>query len=589
MDVGVQCYTAAGAPIDWYYTMSFALNRNLLGTGNGYGYAWADQPTSSSYTPAKFYSKTKPKGPTTITRTGVGAYTVTFAAVGTAVKSDVQVTAYARRLQRVPRGRVVHQRDRTGRQRPLPRHERRPGGHLLHGPVHPLTRTPPGLRHGEGGIRTSSRGSVGRTRDHAAAFANGCATHTRGVAWRRRADHGSRPVPAPDLAQDGEPRQQGEHMNSTVGAGARRTLAVMAAVATADGDPEAAQAAAAYGYVWADQPTTASYTPAASSQANSTGALNTIVRSGAGIYIVTFPGLARATNGGTVNVTAYRAGGIYCGVRSWGMNGGGGIVVIVLCTAPNGTTADAHFDATYTVPKARGKMGYVYAENPTSASYTPAAFYQFNSTGGVNTIRRFGTGSYVVTLPGLAASGNGGTVKVTAYGVSAVRCKVTSWGSNGTGGIDVGVQCYTAAGAPIDGYYTMSFALNRNLLGTGNGYGYAWPTSPPRARTRPLPSTRRRSPRARRRSRATASAACTVTFAVGTAVKSNVQVTAYGGGSAPMLRVRVGRQRDRTGRHHPLQRHDRQARGHLLHGPAHPPSRATPRGGEGGIRTLDKG
>ena len=66
----------------------------------------------------------------------------------------------------------------------------------------------------------------------------------------------------------------------------------------------------------ADAPTAASYTPNLTYQFNSTGAVNTITRSGVGVYTVHFPGLDG--NGGTALVTAYGGGNESCKVASWG-------------------------------------------------------------------------------------------------------------------------------------------------------------------------------------------------------------------------------------------------------------------------------
>lgn len=290
-------------------------------------------------------------------------------------------------------------------------------------------------------------------------------------------------------------------------------------------------ASAGVSYVWADQPASASYTPSTYYSYNSKSLTNTITRSSAGRYNVTFPGMANTTNGGTVNVTAYGGAANACEVTGWGGNGTGGISVGVLCTDTNGTAVDSYFDATYTVPPKNGNVGYVWASSPTAASYTPSTYYQYNSKGGVNTIQRFGTGSYVVKLPGLGSASSGGTVKVTAYGGAGNRCKVTSWGSSGTAQ-QVSVQCYTAAGAPVDSYFTMTYTNNRNLTGSTRGFGYAWADQPASASYTPstfYSKTKPVGPIAISRSSA---GAYTVYFqSVGTAYRSDIQVTAYGSGS----------------------------------------------------------
>lgn len=285
-------------------------------------------------------------------------------------------------------------------------------------------------------------------------------------------------------------------------------------------------------YVWADQPASASYTPSSYYSYNSKSLVNTITRSSAGRYVVTFPGMANSANGGTVNVTAYGGTTNACEVSGWGSNGAGGMSVGVLCTDTNGTPVDSYFDATYSVPPKKGNVGYVWASSPTVASYTPSTYYQYNSKGGVNTIQRYGTGTYVVKLPKLGSATAGGTVKVTAYGGSGNRCKVTNWGPSGTTQY-VGVQCYRAAGAPADSYFTMSYTNNRNLTGSTRGFGYAWADQPGSASYTPstfYSATKPLGPIAINRSSA---GAYTVYFkSVGTAYLSDIQVTAYGSGSS---------------------------------------------------------
>src|SRR5262249_23734284 len=128
----------------------------------------------------------------------------------------------------------------------------------------------------------------------------------------------------------------------------RPILSALAGVAALAVLPASASAAGTFGYVWADQPTAASYTPSAAYQATPARLATPITRTSPGSYVVTFPGLARSKNAGTVNVTAY--GDLrttYCNNAGWGSNGAGGVNVVVLCTDTNGNPADAQFNATY--------------------------------------------------------------------------------------------------------------------------------------------------------------------------------------------------------------------------------------------------
>jgi hypothetical protein len=312
----------------------------------------------------------------------------------------------------------------------------------------------------------------------------------------------------------------------------RPILSTLAGVAALAALPASASAAGGtFGYVWASQPTASSYTPERAWQANSAGLVNTIVRTGTGNYVVTFPGVARSRNAGTVNVTAY--GDLrttYCNNAGWGPNGTGGVDVVVLCTDTNGNAADAQFNVTYAVPQAKGKLGYVWADQPTAGYYTPNTYAQFNTTGGVNTVNRVGTGSYIVRLPGLGAAG--GTVKVTSFGAIPNRCKVAWWGPDG---LDqrVGVYCYSATGLPADSLFTMTYANARNLLGSGSDYGYAWADKPATPSYTPAAASAKSKPGGPIVITRTATGRYLVEFnGLGSGVVSDVQVTSYGGGAS---------------------------------------------------------
>jgi hypothetical protein len=227
-----------------------------------------------------------------------------------------------------------------------------------------------------------------------------------------------------------------------------------------------------WGYVWANDPVSASYTPSLWYQRNSTGAVSTIARTGTGAYTVVFSKLGNYQ--GTVDVTAYGSGSESCKVANW-WPALADLDVNVRCFDVTGAPADTQFVASFARPISSSRFGYVWANNPTLPSYTPSTAYQFNSTGALNTITRFGAGTYRVSLPGLG--GLGGTVKVTAYGSGNASCKVTSWGTF-FGDEPVNVLCQTPAGAPVDSQFTMTFDADIGLLGTLTD---PWPAVPERA------------------------------------------------------------------------------------------------------------
>jgi hypothetical protein len=201
----------------------------------------------------------------------------------------------------------------------------------------------------------------------------------------------------------------------------------------------------------------ASYTPSTTYQYNSTGALNTITRSGVGAYQVSFPGIGGI--GGTIRATAYGPGNEACHVFSWSSLAAN-VLVNVRCQNPAGVPVDtAH---TLTFHGTNGLLGtltggpraYAWANLQASPSYTPSTTYQYNSTGALNTITRSGVGVYQVRLPGLNAIS--GHAQVTAYGAGSTRCKVQSWNTSGAAKL-VNIRCFDTAGAPADSRYVLDF------------------------------------------------------------------------------------------------------------------------------------
>jgi hypothetical protein len=210
------------------------------------------------------------------------------------------------------------------------------------------------------------------------------------------------------------------------------------------------------GYVWANDPAAATYTPAGTSQFNSTGPSNAIDRLGAGFYEVTFPGLA--DTGGTVMVTAYGTTSHRCNLAGWSPSGADQSV-FVSCFDSAGAASDTRFVATFVhdngLTPAADRWAYVWANEPASGSYTPDAAYQLSSLPGSASIVRSGVGVYAVTLPGHAGP-DGTHVQVSSYGTIGRHCNVSSWGSSGADMV-VNVRCFDSAGAPVDAAFALSF------------------------------------------------------------------------------------------------------------------------------------
>jgi hypothetical protein len=315
---------------------------------------------------------------------------------------------------------------------------------------------------------------------------------------------------------------------------AAATMVVLTVPATARAAPSGPRGSA---FVWANQPSSANYLPSPAYQWNSRHsftAVNTITRSGVGSYTVRLPDLGAVS--GTVLVTAYGPTANNCKVLSWGPSGTAQLVNI-RCFTATGVLADTRFTMSYAnqTGVVGSDLAYVWADQPTAASYVPSQPYQANSSSATNRIQRLGTGSYLVKLPNLGRSA--GHVQVTAYGPGPERCKVVSWGPIGTEQ-DIKVLCNTRNGTPVDTRFTLTYVRNGNVLGEpvccqpdGNPTDYAWANQPTAASYTPSPLYQFSIPA----QQITISRLTTGSYAVhvpDTLNNGNVQVTAYGSNSA---------------------------------------------------------
>jgi hypothetical protein len=222
------------------------------------------------------------------------------------------------------------------------------------------------------------------------------------------------------------------------------------------------------GYVWADQPSTASYTPSPTYQWNSAGGSITIQRTSVGYYTVTFPG--QAFTGGTVEVSGYSSNAT-CKSAGWGQSGSNQLVYVA-CYSPTGTAMDSYFTAAFSrySPNQTPAYEYAWADQPTNPSYTASTTYQGGGIpGGLPAsalppqnpikITRYGTGYYAVSFPNMRTSTSKSNVKVTAYGGTSENCKVSGWGSE-----IAYVNCYNAAGSAVDSRYTITYSSDLVLV-----------------------------------------------------------------------------------------------------------------------------
>jgi hypothetical protein len=109
-------------------------------------------------------------------------------------------------------------------------------------------------------------------------------------------------------------------------------------------------------------------------------------------------------------------------------------------------------------------MAWVWASQPTTASYTPMAAYSFNVQGGVNTIRRLGLGRYRVDMPRMATP-KGGNAQVVAYGAGAARCNLNRTPYASGSSIRIEVNCFDGYSQPVDTYFVAFYHNEGDIRG----------------------------------------------------------------------------------------------------------------------------
>ena len=206
-------------------------------------------------------------------------------------------------------------------------------------------------------------------------------------------------------------------------------------------------------YLLADQQGAADYTPSAEYNFNSTGAPNTMHRSGAGQYHAHLPNMP-ATSG---NIQLTADGDFVCKIagRHAGTNE---LIVDVNCYDPTGDPVDGRFTLLYmdgvgptSVP--RPNAAYLFANKPSTSNYTPAAAYRYSSVGMTSSVKRTGTGKYLATLNGLP---KGGAAFVTAVGTDKAFCQLTSIRTDATPQ-KVGVACFKFNGSAVDSKFMLAY------------------------------------------------------------------------------------------------------------------------------------
>ena len=212
---------------------------------------------------------------------------------------------------------------------------------------------------------------------------------------------------------------------------------------------------------------------------NSAGGTNTVTILGTGRFQVVLPGLGNGENS-DVQVNAFNTNGTphICTSQGWTSGNGVDVTAYVGCYDFSGNPYSGDFSLSYQSRTAAtgGWAGFVWADEPTTASYKPSSLYSYNNRGGVNKITRQSAGVYTVTFPKLEGGGN---AQVTAYSGfesgAAAHCEISNWTATGRP-TTVGVACFDATGAPADEYFDLSY--NRSSLQsegyTSGLYAYAY-------------------------------------------------------------------------------------------------------------------
>ncbi|MFS4439551.1 M20/M25/M40 family metallo-hydrolase [Paracoccaceae bacterium GXU_MW_L88] len=107
------------------------------------------------------------------------------------------------------------------------------------------------------------------------------------------------------------------------------------------------------------------------------------------------------------------------------------------------------------LPEVGRRMGFAWADQPSSALYTPSATYAYNGAGGAITASRSGPGVYTMHFAGLGGNGVAGAhIQVSGYGASRDDCKIAGWSSNGSD-LVASVRCVSPSGIPVDARYSI--------------------------------------------------------------------------------------------------------------------------------------
>lgn len=229
------------------------------------------------------------------------------------------------------------------------------------------------------------------------------------------------------------------------------------------------------GYVWADNPTAASYTPDPFYSFNRTGGAIQITKPAGtiGRYVVKFNGLSGFLGAkSALHVTAYSGdNGNDHRCKPVGAYLVNSVVEVRCFQASTGAAVNTFF--TVLVTRKYTDLAFAYAHQPTATNYAPQGQGSWNPAGAIKVVRN-GVGTYTVVFSGLgtlvSGTGNSGHVQVNAVGTGKARCKVRGWGRSTD--LAVGVNCHTQAGTLADTKFNLLFLLPSEHL------AYAWADKP---------------------------------------------------------------------------------------------------------------
>ena len=219
-----------------------------------------------------------------------------------------------------------------------------------------------------------------------------------------------------------------------------------------------------------------------------------VTRAATGTYSVLFTRLAARTGWKqSVAVSAVGSDPRRCRVVST-ENQGENLVVEVRCHDFAGALADSYFNILVATPGLlTGRAAFAISSLSPGDSVPSATAY--NSSGKKITVARMPdtqTGLYTVTFEGLSRGTGTTTDKeifhVTAYGDGSHWCKVVGWGvsEQNVTNLELYVGCFTAAGDPVDGQFSV-LMLNRERAG-GRRLGFVWAHNPSAAASTPHPN-----------------------------------------------------------------------------------------------------